>query len=100
LHEGPIPHTRIYADKKRLEPAAMYHGGLLLATGGGASTVAVYDGLDTSGELIDYFSVVASAHERHFMERGLIIIRGLFVDLGSNVSTFDIFYHPTPPELG
>lgn len=96
MRDWPVSHTRVDADKKVLEPGGVYHGGLLLATSGGASTVAVYDGLDADGELIDYFSVLTSAPERHFMERGLRIIRGLFIDLGSNVSAFDVFYDPVP----
>ena len=96
------PHVarRVTQDKRVLDPAALYSGGLLLATAGGASTVAVYDGIDATGDLIDYFSVVASAHERHPPDNGIPLKRGLYVDLGDNVSSFVIYYDPTPRELG
>ena len=97
-----FPHTSwaIGTDRKELDPAAVYHGGILLAAAGGAATVAVYDGHDTTGELIDYFSVAASGHERSWMDDGILLKRGLYIDLGSNVSAFTIFYDPTIRELG
>ena len=87
-------------DTRVLYPAAVYHGGLLIATSGGASTVTVYDGIDTGGDIIDYFSVVASGHERTWSDDGIVLRRGLYIDLGSNVSAFTAFYDPTPQELG
>ena len=98
-YTGP-DHRRIEADKRVSLPASVYFGGLLLATSGGAATVAVYDGHDTTGELIDYFSVAASGHERSWMDDGILLKRGLYIDLGSNVSAFTIFYDPTIRELG
>ena len=97
-----FPHVSrsVGVDSRPLEPAAVYHGGLLLATSGGAATVAVYDGLDTSGDLIDYFGVVASGHERTWSDDGILLRRGLYIDIGSNVSAFTAFYDPTPQELG
>ncbi len=42
-----FPHVSraVGVDSRVLYPAAVYHGGMLLATSGGAATVAVYDGL-------------------------------------------------------
>jgi hypothetical protein len=94
---GPVGHARVTADRQVANAGAVYHGGLLVATSGGASTVNIYDGHGTDGELIDAYSVAASALERHVYERGLIILRGLYVDVGSNVSAFDILYAPEDP---
>lgn len=96
----PVAHRRVQADVQVNQPAAVYHGGVLLATGDGASTVAVYDGQDAAtGDLIDYFGVAASGHEKAFLERGVVLRRGLFVDVGSNVSSFVFFYRPPPRDL-
>jgi len=86
--DAPVNHERVSGDTFLDLKGRSYHGGVLLATAGGASTVAVYDGTDASGELIDYFSVAASQHAIHFFERGKAIKRGLFVDIGANVSSF------------
>ncbi len=96
------PHVSwpVSTDRQELDPAAVYHGGLLLATGDGAATVAVYDGHGTDGDLIDYFSALASARDRNYMDDGLTLKRGLYVDLGSNVSKFTVFYDPTLREQG
>ncbi|OGO08509.1 MAG: hypothetical protein A2Y61_04000 [Chloroflexi bacterium RBG_13_60_13] len=96
----PFAHSRVFADKQVIQRAGVYHGGLLLATGDGASTVAVYDGVDTSGELIDSFSVAASTPQVRVFERGIALARGLYVDLGSNVSVFAAYYDVVPREKG
>jgi hypothetical protein len=96
----PFAHSRVYADRQLIQRAGVYHGGLLLADGVGASTVAIYDGLDTSGELIDSFSVAASTPQVRVFERGLNLARGLYIDLGSNVSVFTAYYDPVPREKG
>ena len=96
----PYAARDVGVDSRVLKPAALYRGGLLLAGSGGASTVAVYDGIDTTGELIDYFSAAASARDRNYIGDGVILKRGLYVDVGSNVSKFTIFYEPEPRSLG
>jgi hypothetical protein len=96
----PFAHSRVYADKQLVQRAAVYHGGLLLASGDGAATVTVYDGVDTSGEPIDSFSVAASTPQVRVWERGIALARGLYIDLGSNVSVFTAFYDPVPREKG
>jgi len=98
----PWPHVSkaVGVDSRVLYPAATYHGGVLLATSGGTATVAVYDGIDANGDLIDYFSAGASGRDRSWLDDGIVLRRGLYVDIGSNVSAFTAFYDPTPQELG
>lgn len=82
----------VTSDRRALPQAAFYHGGILLASSGGASIVSVYDGHDTTGVLIDRFDVQASQFQQSFYERGIALRRGLYVDLGSNVSAFTLYY--------
>ena len=98
LRPKPYAHVSVDADGLVLPAGATYHGGLLLADSGGASTVAVYDSLAGSGDLIDYFSALTSARDRGVIERGVVLRRGLYVDLGSNVDKFTVFYDPVPQE--
>jgi hypothetical protein len=97
-----FPHTSwpVNADRQELDPAAVYHGGILKATSGGTATVDVYDGKDTSGDLIDSFSAAASGYDDSWRDDGLLLKRGLYIDLGSNVDKFTVFYDPTIRELG
>lgn len=95
----PIVSEPFQADRAMRMPAGTYHGAVLQTGSGGASTVAVYDGQDTTGDLIDYFGSAASGHEAHFYERGIILKRGVYVDLGSNVTAFTLYYRPAPREL-
>jgi len=85
-------HAGVGADGVYLEPGWIYHGGVLKSSSGGAATVDVYDGIDTGGELIDSFQCAASARDFHVLERGLEIRRRLYVDLGSNVTAFTVYY--------
>jgi hypothetical protein len=94
MNEKPFGHLTVEADKVALKRGAVYHGGLLLASGVGAATVAVYDGLDTSGTLIDRFAAATSSADRHVFERGIDLRVGLYVDLGDNVSKFTVYYEP------
>ena len=98
LRPKPYAHVTVDADGLVLPAGAIYHGGILLADSGGASTVAVYDGLDAGGDLIDYFSALTSARDRGVIERGVILRRGLYVNIGSNVDAFTVFYDPVPQE--
>ena len=96
---APIAVQKVEADRAYRLPAGTYHGGVLQTGAGGTSTVALYDGQDTSGDLIDYFGSAASGHEAHFYERGIVLKRGVYVDLGSNVTAFSFYYRPPPREL-
>ena len=95
----PVMSERIEVDRAIRMPAGTYHGGVLQTAAGGTSTVAVYDGQDTTGDLIDYFGSAASGHEAHFYERGLVLRRGVYIDLGSNVTAFTLYYRLPPREL-
>ena len=69
-----------------------YHGGVLQAAGGGAATVTVYDGSSTSDQFRDVFAAAASDVVSRWYERGVEFVRGIYVDLGPNVSNFVIFF--------
>ncbi len=96
MPEDPVGHLTVDADGQVLPPGATYHGGCLIASSGGASTVTVYDGVDTGGDVIDGFSPAQSKADRHGPGRGLILRRGLYVALGSNVTAFTVYFTPSP----
>ena len=94
MNDKPFGHLYVEVDEVAAQRGAVYHGGLLLATAQDAATVSVYDGLDTSGTLIDRFAAAANSPDRHVFERGIDIRVGLYVDLGDGVSKFTVYYEP------
>lgn len=94
----PIGHLAVDADGKVLNAGAVYHGGVLIAGSGGASTATVYDGVNARGDAIDGFSPATSKSDRHPPDRGVTLRRGLYVALGSNVSSFVVYFSPEPRE--
>ena len=94
-HQGR-GHLAVDADGKVLDAGAVYYGGILMAGSGGTATVIIYDGIDTDGDVIDYFSAAASGRDPRWLNEGIILRRGLYVDLGSNVDAFTLYYAPEP----
>jgi len=95
----PFGHAAVQVDRQVLQRAAVYHGGVLKSTSDGASGAVVYDGLDTTGEVIDYFLAAGASYgDTHIFERGIALRVGLYVDLGNNVGAFTVYYQPVPRE--
>jgi hypothetical protein len=94
MNDKPFGHLTVDADRVAIERGGVYHGGLLLASSVVQCTVAVYDGLDTGGDLIDSFAAAGVTPDRHVFERGIDLRVGLYVDLGANVSKFTVYYEP------
>ncbi len=91
-----LSHDAVDADRRVAQGPGSYWGGVLVASAAGYATVDVYDGDNTSGELIDSYVVGSLLAERHSLPGGVHFERGLYVDLGSNVSKFTISYHVYP----
>ena len=96
----PVSHKAVDADGRVLDPGAVYHGGILQVGSGGTGTVTVYDGVNARGDVIDYFSAATSGRDPRWLGEGIILRRGLYVDLGSNVDAFTVYYEPTPRDKG
>ena len=93
-----VVHTRVEADRLAAQRGVGLYGGELVATSGGTATVNIYDALSAQGAPIMSFSVAASAIQRIFDPWPLAIHTGLYVDIGSNVSRFTLFYDPEGQE--
>lgn len=89
---GPVIHTRVQGDAFRLQEPAVFHGGLLVATAGGAASVNVRSGSSVDAAPVYFFRAAASEADFDFLERGIAAPQGIFVDLGVNVDVFQLFY--------
>jgi hypothetical protein len=94
MSDKPFGHRKVERDGIAAERGAIYHGGVLEASADGAANVQVFDGLDTSGDLIDYFYAATGRRSRSIFERGIDIRAGIYVDIGDNVQNFTIYYEP------
>lgn len=97
--DRPVGHTRVTGDGKFIGQGGIYHGGFLLADSNGAATARIIDGLDADGDVIDFLDTgAASNHDTRDFPRGVRLLYGLYVDLGSNVSQCNIYYDPPPAD--
>lgn len=95
----PFSVHRFTADDAFLAGPVIYHGGFLKATSGGAATAEIFD--DQTAEDLhfrDAFAATASQHDQHLIDPGLRFLHGLFVDLGSNVDHFLVYYEIEDPD--
>jgi hypothetical protein len=75
-----------------LQGPLIYYGGFLKTGAGGASTVDLFDGLSATDDPLDSFATIASGHENRYLPGGLYCMRGIFVNIGNNVTAFVLYY--------
>ena len=100
MGDCPVSHRRVEVDGQVAAAGATYHGGVLKSSGD-ESSVTVYDGVDSSAiDVIDFFWGEENGGDHHFLDKGIAVRRGLYVDIGGRVADFTIYYEPTPRERG
>jgi len=82
---------RVEADRLALARPIRYHGGMLSADGVGAATVTVYQGVDAGGTPIDAFYAATSDNDVHWLDSGILLDAGLYVNVGANVALVVLF---------
>jgi len=65
---------------------------ILSAASGGAGTVTIRDGHDTSGEIIMKLTATANWTVPVILREPVVFQRGLFIDVGSNVDSVFVQY--------
>lgn len=86
------------ADGAVLQGPLLYYGGLLKSSAGGTATVDIYDGTSASFPLIDSFVAAVSSRDRNALPNPIFILRGIYVDIGSNVTDFTLYFDDDVPE--
>ncbi|KKN36984.1 hypothetical protein LCGC14_0767950 [marine sediment metagenome] len=100
MGDCPVSHRRVEVDGLVAEAGATYHGGVLVCSGN-ESKVTVYDGIDASADdVIDFFYGSDNGGDHHWLEGGIAVRRGLYVDIGDRVTEFSIYLKPPPRETG
>ena len=86
------------ADKKFSNRPCFVSAAHLVASSGGAATAIVRDGHDTGGEAKIYLAALTSATDRAFFNPPIYFKKGLYVDVGSNVTSVLVHFLPAKPK--
>lgn len=91
--EGVVKHRRFDVSGQLRIPGAAYFGGCLDNTAGATgNNVTIYDGVDNTGDLIDFQQVgMGTIFAVRAFARGVICSRDIYVQL-SGVLRFTLFY--------
>lgn len=82
----------VTADKKVCNGPCFLYGAALVANTGGASTAVIRDGHDTSGEPVVDLACLTSSNDPRMFNPPIYLKRGLFVDVGSNVTSVMVHF--------
>lgn len=74
-------------------PAVLFNADLVGAAGG-ASTAIVFDGNSTAGRVMINLAAVTSTADRAPYNQGLFFPRGIYVDVGANVTSVSFLFIP------
>lgn len=84
-------------DKKVSNGPCFLSAAHLTASSGGAATAIVRDGHDTTGEAKIHLAALTSATDPRFFNPPLFFRRGLYIDVGSNVTSLLVHFLPARP---
>lgn len=82
-----LDHELVAADKKVCNGPCFLYGAALVSTTGGASTAVIRDGHDTSGDPAVDLAALTSSNDPRMFDPPIYLKKGLFVDIGSNVTS-------------
>lgn len=88
----------VSVDSPIIQGPCVYRGGLLKASAGGAATADLYDDTKAGGQPLDSFRALTSSYDRHPpSSEGVLVMRAIYVDVGSNVDSFVLYYDDDDP---
>ena len=90
--------TRITADRIINEGATLFYGVIIEASADGGD-VSIYEGMDAlSGRLFSTLKALANDREIGAPGSPVFFDRGLFVDVGTNVTAVTVLWVPVPSD--
>lgn len=91
-------YTPLDADRRLSDTPAMFYGVVVLASADGGD-VTIYDGLDAgSGRLVGRFEGLNNVSNPVLFPCPVPLDRGLFVDVGSNITEVLVLWRPLSTE--
>lgn len=94
LYWKELEYDRTAVDKKICNRPVFLYAAHLVASAGGVATAVIRDGHDTGGEpVVDLAALTSSCDPRRF-DPPLYFKKGLYVDVGSNVTSVLVHFMP------
>lgn len=84
----------VTADKKVSNRPCFLYGCSLVAGTGGAATAVIRDGHETTSEGVIDLAALTSSYDTRKFDPPLYLKRGMFVDVGSNVTSVFVHFMP------
>jgi hypothetical protein len=93
-----LEHDLVAADKKVCNRPCYLYAAQLVSNTSGASTAVIRDGHDTSGEVVVDLAALTSSNDPRRWDPPIYFKKGLFVDIGTNVTSVLVHYLPERPK--
>ena len=87
-----IEYDRTAVDKKVCNRPCFLYAAHLVATTGGAATTVIRDGHDTGGETVVDLAALTSSNDPRKFDPPIFLKKGLYIDVGSNVTSVLVHY--------
>ncbi len=87
-------YDRVVADKKVCNRPCFLYAAHLVAGAGGAATAVIRDGHDTGGEAVVDLAALTSSNDPRRFDPPIFFKKGLYVDIGSNVTSVLVHFMP------
>lgn len=90
-----LEYTRVTVDKKVCNRPCFLYAAHLVADTVGAATAVIRDGHDTGGEAVVDLATLTSSNDPRRFDPPIYLKKGLYVDVGSNVTSVLVHFMPT-----
>ena len=90
-----LEHDRTAVDKKVCNRPCFLYAAHLVAGSGGAATAVIRDGHDTGGETVVDLAALTSSNDPRKFDPPIYFKKGLYVDVGSNVTSVLVHFMPS-----
>jgi hypothetical protein len=87
-----LDHDLVTTDKKVSNRPCFLYGTCLVAGTGGVATAVIRDGHETASEAILDLAALTSSNDSRKFDPPLYLKKGMFVDVGSNVTSVFVHY--------
>lgn len=89
-----LEYDRTAVDKKVCNRPVFLYAAHLVASTGGVATAVIKDGHDTGGEAVVYLAALTSSCDPRRFNPPIYLKKGLYVDVGSNVTAVLVHFMP------
>jgi hypothetical protein len=94
LYWKELEHELVAADKRVYHGPCFLYAAQLVSNTSGASTAVIRDGQNTDAEVVVDLAALTSSNDPRRWDPPIYLKKGLFVDVGTNVTSVLVHYRP------